>query len=122
MRLGDLDALKEALKSNCKPEICHDYGTNWCEACCPHNDFEDLIDEAPTVSFIISPGYVTELQNHNKELIKQLEKVERPQGEWKYSDDMYETLVCSVCGFDTDDYIRHNFCPNCGAKMKGGEE
>ena len=43
------EALKKALKSNCTPEICHDYGTNWCEACCPHNDFEDLIDNAPTV-------------------------------------------------------------------------
>ena len=49
MRLGDLDALKEALKSNCKPELCHDYGTNWCEACCRYNDFEDLIDNAPTI-------------------------------------------------------------------------
>lgn len=44
------EALKEALKSNCKPELCHDYGTNWCEACCPHNDFEDLIDNAQTVN------------------------------------------------------------------------
>lgn len=43
------EALKSALKSNCTPEICHDYGTNWCEVCCPHNDFEDLIDNAPTV-------------------------------------------------------------------------
>ena len=42
-------ALKKALKSNCKPELCHDYGTNWCEACCHYNDFEDLIDNAPTV-------------------------------------------------------------------------
>lgn len=37
------------------------------------------IDNAPAVSFMISPDYVTELQNHNKELIKQLEESERPQ-------------------------------------------
>ena len=41
------EALKKALKSNC--DLCHDKNTNWCERCCPLNDFEDLIDEAPTV-------------------------------------------------------------------------
>lgn len=49
MRLGDLDALKEALKSGCKPELCHDYNTAWCKNCCRVNDFEDLIDNAPTI-------------------------------------------------------------------------
>ena len=41
------EALKEALKSNC--DLCNDKNTNWCEHCCPLNDFEDLIDNAPTV-------------------------------------------------------------------------
>ena len=41
------EALKKALKSNC--DLCHDKNTNWCEHCCPLNDFEDLIDNAPTV-------------------------------------------------------------------------
>lgn len=48
MRLIDADALKKALHSNC--ELCHDKNTNWCERCCPLNDFEDLIDNAPTVT------------------------------------------------------------------------
>ena len=48
MRLIDADALKEALKSNCDT-LCNDKNTNWCEHCCPLNDFEDLIDNAPTV-------------------------------------------------------------------------
>lgn len=42
--------LKKALKSNCKPELCHDYNTAWCERYCRTNDFEDLIDNAPTIS------------------------------------------------------------------------
>lgn len=42
------EALKKALKSNC--DLCHDKNTNWCEHCCPLNDFEDLIDNAPTVN------------------------------------------------------------------------
>lgn len=40
------------------------------------------LEEKPTVSFAINPDYVIELQEHNKKLIKQLEEVERPQGEW----------------------------------------
>ena len=40
-------ALKKALKSNC--DVCNDKNTSWCEHCCPLNDFEDLIDNAPTV-------------------------------------------------------------------------
>lgn len=42
---------------------------------------------------------------------------ERKEGHWGYTDDMYETFVCSVCGFDTEDYEKYNYCPNCGAKM-----
>ena len=45
--LIDRKALSKALKSGC--EICGDINTNWCERCCPHNDFEDLIDEAAIV-------------------------------------------------------------------------
>ena len=48
---------------------------------------------------------------------------ERKRGRWNCSDDMYESAVCSVCGWDTTepwDHIRHwfNYCPNCGADMR----
>ena len=48
IRLIDANALKETLKSGC--ESCPDANTNWCEHCCKINDFEDLIDNAPTVT------------------------------------------------------------------------
>lgn len=48
--------LKKALKSNCDT-LCNDKNTNWCEHCCPLNDFEDLIDNAPTVEDRCSEGY-----------------------------------------------------------------
>ena len=58
MRLIDANALKEALKSGC--ENCPDANTNWCEHCCKINDFEDLIDNAPTVDrFIVTTIPVT---------------------------------------------------------------
>ena len=48
-------------------------------------------------------------------------------GKWLCSDDMYETAVCSVCNYDTEEpyeYVKKswNFCPNCGAKMERKEE
>ena len=42
------------------------------------------------------------------------------EGEWKQS--AYGELKCSVCGIvQEDNPHRYNFCPQCGAKMKGGE-
>lgn len=48
---------------------------------------------------------------------------EQKIGKWNCSDDMYETAVCSLCAFDTEEsfgYLRKRFkfCPNCGAKME----
>ena len=71
MRLIDADTLKKVL--------CEEYEAR------EHYIGEIMlkaIDNAPTVNFMISPDYVTELQNINKELIKQLEEAGRPQGEW----------------------------------------
>lgn len=44
----------------------------------------------------------------------------RPQGEWKH---FYGNRgQCSVCGVVVSSTVRNNgnYCPNCGAKMKGG--
>lgn len=119
---GDLisrEALKEALKSNCKPELCHDYNTAWCESCCPHNDFEDLIDNAPTVEPRIEYG--TDGQPYKLSMTNGKE-YERPQDKWidRMADKGY--VECSFChkqitGGDL------NFCVKCGADMrKGGAE
>lgn len=49
-------------------------------------------------------------------------KNERPQGEWIESD-VPESILskCSVCGFHCGAYT-FNFCPNCGADMRGGSQ
>jgi hypothetical protein len=52
---------------------------------------------------------------------------EKPQGEWinrehyQVDEDGYDTMTCNKCGVDvhlprSDDY---DFCPNCGADMRG---
>ena len=57
--------------------------------------------------------------------VKQMDAAqpERKRGRWNCSDDMYESAVCSVCGWDTTepwDHIRHwfNYCPKCGVNMR----
>jgi hypothetical protein len=50
------------------------------------------------------------------------------EGEWEKSEIPGEEYVCSVCGgacwyYDVEGYVaKSRFCPNCGARMKGGAE
>ena len=87
----------------------------------------ELIDNAPTVE----PCYQTtscldckmyDKEKHNCprfcEVIRNAIE-ERPHGEWLKSD-MPESVLakCSICGFDCGAKT-HNFCPECGADMRG---
>lgn len=53
---------------------------------------------------------------------------ERKTGKWIEVDDAYNRIRgrCSVCGWEAhmyeDDVVGMNFCPNCGADMRGEEE
>lgn len=59
------------------------------------------------------------------DIIEQMPSAEKT-AEWNYERFGYRT--CSNCGYSnvgTDDdgvFIPNNYCPNCGAKMKGEEE
>ena len=46
--------------------------------------------------------------------------VEPKQGEWKPHEYDRNWVVCSLCGVYVD--MCYNFCPNCGARMKEGDE
>lgn len=87
---GDLisrESLKKALKSNCTPELCHDINTAWCDRCCRTHEFEDLIDEAPTVE-AFTPEQVKELVDLNRKLSE-----ERPAGEWVRKVDVIQSIA-----------------------------
>lgn len=51
---------------------------------------------------------------------------ERKKGRWEMKPDPYgffdEIPVCSECGCTTKMRETYNFCPNCGAEMRKGEE
>lgn len=54
-----------------------------------------------------------------------LPSADRPTGEWIFNptdaiDLMFTNPKCSECGFESADH--GNFCPNCGADMRGEEE
>ena len=62
-----------------------------------------------------------------RELIEQAELVDAVEvvhGEWEYNprdaiEMMFTLPKCSICGHESADAL--NYCPNCGAKMDGGE-
>lgn len=95
MRLINAEKLRAEAIESCK--FCHLNGGKYCREKCEINALTKLIDNAPTV------GY--------------------PQGEWYYN---YQNgWHCSICHESVKDMptvmgkADFNFCPNCGADMRG---
>lgn len=43
-------------------------------------------------------------------------------GRWNSMDGYKTRRACSVCGWDVPEYGKfYSYCPNCGAKMDGGD-
>ena len=74
--------------------------------------WKDLDDSVPALDIDSTTENL-----HSKGYRKQSE------GEWE-SFEIPHMMRCSVCNVSTLDIHRQyfNFCPNCGAKMKGGAE
>ena len=136
MRLGDLDALRKNMEFVCMGIMA---GTE------PYNAPLTEIDNAPTVEERsyeqgVIDGRDTEFDNGFEQgYAKGYENCEhdneRPQGEWIAREDMdyldenkvvHNHFQCKKCGL-IHDFIdghtsQYNFCPNCGADMRGAEE
>lgn len=113
MRIIDADALiNETMERYCsdcerrkgvksgKWKIVYSIGDAPCRAC-GIGDMIDELEDAPTIE-------------------------ERKKGKWKMKPDPYgffeEIPVCSECGCTTEMRKTYNFCPNCGADMRGGND
>ena len=66
--------------------------------------------------------------DHCIERLNKVKSADRPQGKWIGEADgyyngelIYDTWYCSNCDYVVDDEEppTWNFCPNCGARMKG---
>lgn len=58
------------------------------------------------------------------EVIARMEDVEvedRPKGEWVNKEGVYGAAYCSKCDYELR-INNTNFCPNCGADMRGEDE
>ena len=98
MRLIDADALMDVIRE-------HEYRLATKQGSIDYGMFtlgiQQAVDEQPTID---------------------AEPVKR--GRWGTNSDRPDSLICSVCkcGFDMWKHDPHNYCPNCGAYMRGEEE
>ena len=53
--------------------------------------------------------------------IERLKEPPRPQGKWKHIIEEDNDVECPFCGFQ-EDGLYYDFCPGCGADMRGGVE
>lgn len=49
-------------------------------------------------------------------------KTDRPKGEWKKSKTHASMWVCSNCDWGYQDCYDFDFCPQCGADMRGEDD
>lgn len=92
-----------------------------------HGFFEDAeFDSRP---FTKEETLLLEVNKAICEKIKEMPTVERPHGEWVESRERKGHFYCSECVQEDAagkwrelfDY-KYNFCPNCGADMKEGDD
>lgn len=92
---------------------------------------DDLISRAAAIKAL---HHVDEYNGRSVEVIRNLPSAqpEREKGNWVYGEDVYgiDGYHCDKCGFFVPwDYVHkfisyiedYNFCPNCGADMRGEE-
>lgn len=142
------DALKHADKTQTMNEQhTVDHDRDWIIGCIEHDGFihthrfdkaNQIIHDALSAEAVSEEEHVKALNDlavawKNKLDEESYEKgytagqfADRPHGEWTYlsgSKGSYMTISCPICGstFDNVAEWKYHFCPNCGARMKGGD-
>lgn len=128
---GWLDGLKEAILAvlelpSAQPEFAKDTNVTT----------NDLIDRQAAIDALnkldVSDGVgisavACDLQ---EEAIRSIENLpsaqpERKKGEWTIDEDCEgksRTVTCNLCGYEEFNWHNPNFCPNCGADMRGEQD
>lgn len=82
-------------------------------------------EEYKTLSKMSEKEKVNELSYYERVIANGIPYEERPQGEWIIDGHHIRCTKCNeyICNTDREgDKIPDNFCPNCGADMRGEEE
>lgn len=85
----------------------------------------DLISRQAAIEALY---HVDEYNSRSVEAIKKLPSAEPKRGRWIHHPEIGwgETWLCDQCGEKTTSTVmgkpRANFCPNCGADMRGGQD
>lgn len=88
------------------------------------SDFDAIIDLQPTVDVVPAEDYRSMEQTVYKltQALAEAEPVKHGRWVHKYGDRHEEPALlggeCSICGYV---HTATNYCPNCGADMRGGE-
>lgn len=86
---------------------------------------EPEVKKVPIASVTFDTEKLKELTDGIVESIKNGELVlqdERLKGEWIAMEPYTHKTFCPFCKEDTKDEVYGNFCPNCGADMRGDAE
>ena len=75
----------------------------------------DLISRQDAIKAVLSVPMPLRLADEIDEVLRSLPSADRPKGEWIVEN---HEVVCSICGQNN---LETDFCPNCGADMRGDE-
>ena len=78
---------------------------------------EEVLSAEPTVDKDYLVNLIQEAVYDGEACRRLLDLVEPKQGEWKFLS--IDCSRCSECGYLGK--AEYNYCPNCGARMKGAE-
>lgn len=99
---------------------------------------KDCLHEKACVGLLEAMGYrvCTDYKENSTRCVNYTPKsqyAEAKHGEWQEcgqcnhvhyryrNPDKWKKYKCSECGYGNGRYYKANYCPNCGAKMDGGE-
>lgn len=87
-------------------------------------EYSWLVDDIETLKTYTKDYYTKAVLNQAVKAIRKLSADVVPvrHGRWVKPTRVPDSMLdeCSLCGFDCGAYT-FNYCPNCGAKMDGGE-
>ena len=88
----------------------------------------NLMEELSWGAYYNHQGYTYKLQAEFLNWLcytayKRIKELERPQGKWENICTLPVIRKCSLCGVEQcgEQTIYDNFCPNCGADMRGNK-